>query len=359
VSPHRSSAPFMESVAKPVAPLPEAGTLPQRDRLRVVVIGAGGVGGYFGGILARSGHHVTLLARGEHLRTILSRGLELRTPTAEDTIGTVAVEIVPVRATDDADALPVADLVIVAVKSYSLLDIAPAVQRLALLGGAVLPLLNGVDAADRLAGSGVRRDALLGGTTVISVARAAPGVIVRRSPFQRITLGQLRGGRSRDEQHGTTESPTSMPRIVRIANAFRQAGVETKISAHIEVELWHKLIFLAAMAAACGMARQDVGTVRKAPLGPLLIERAVTEIVAVARANGIPVDPGIAAQSIAAIDALPAAMRPSFLLDLERGGPTELDILSGAVSRLGRELGVPTPIHDTAVATLGFVFGSV
>ncbi|HEY2064354.1 MAG TPA: 2-dehydropantoate 2-reductase [Gemmatimonadaceae bacterium] len=316
-------------------------TEPERTRpLRVVVLGAGGVGGYFGGVLARAGHDVTLLARGDHLAAIRARGLQLKLPSDD---GTPAAEsiVAPVKATDDANALPHADLVLVTVKSYSLHEIAPAAARLARAGATVLPLLNGVDAADRLVEYGVPRDALLGGVTVISAARVGPGVIERRSAFQRVVVGTLRG------------ATVDTARVNRMVQAFDDAGVDVRVSSRIEVELWNKLIFLASMAAACGLARREVGAVRSAPLGRLLIERAVAEIVAVARAHGVAVDPDITAQTVGAIEALPATMRPSLLLDLERGGPTELDVLSGAVSRLGRQHGIPTPVHDTAVAAIG------
>ena len=321
------------------------------DALRVVVLGAGGVGGYFGGMLAHAGHDVTLFARGDHLAAIRARGLELRTPPepALPSGGTAPASTpvrVPMNATDAPDALPDADLVLVTVKSYSLNDVAPIAARLANGGATVLPLLNGVAAADELAQRGVPRSALLGGVTVISAARVAPGVVERRSAFQRVVLGPLPG------TPVAAEGRTGTARITRIVEAFQSAGVEARASSRIEVELWHKLIFLASMAAVCGLARRDVGAVRRAPLGALLIERAVAEIVAVARAHGVAVDSDIAAHTVAAIAALPDSMRPSFLLDLERGGPTELDVLSGAVSRLGRRYGVPTPVHDTAVAAL-------
>lgn len=307
--------------------------------LRIVVLGAGGVGGYFGGTLAGAGHRVTLLARGDHLAAIRARGLELRIPAT--TTPTRPPERVPIDATDDPAALPDADLVIVAVKSYSLSEVAPAAARLATAGATVLPLLNGVDAAERLITLGVPPHALLAGVTVVSAAKVAPGVVERRSAFQRVIVGRLDPARVGEDAVAA-----------RVVEAFRGAGVDARVAPHIDVELWHKLIFLASMAAACGLARADVGTVRTAPLGGLLIERAVAEIVAVARAHGVAVDPEIGAQTVAAIDELPAAMRPSFLLDLERGGPTELDVLSGAVSRLGRQYSVPTPVHDTAVAAL-------
>lgn len=342
---------------------------PGAAALRVVVLGAGGVGGYFGGALARAGHDVTLLARGEHLAAIRARGLELRTPPGVG--GAPAAEAsvhVRVGATDDPSALPDADLVLVAVKSYSLPEVAPAAARLAARGATVLPLLNGVDAADRLAEAGVPRRALLGGVTVVSAAKVAPGVVERRSAFQRVVVGRFGPptaasdappaadgalGVSPSGDHPFDNIPLGERRITRIVQAFRDAGADARVSPRIDVELWHKLVFLALLAAACGLARQDVGAVRRAPLGRLLVERAVAEVAAVGRAHGVALDPDIEAQTVAAIDALPDAMRPSFLLDLEHGGPTELEVLSGAVSRLGRRYGVPTPVHDTAVAALG------
>jgi 2-dehydropantoate 2-reductase len=119
------------------------------------------------------------------------------------------------------------------------------------------------------------------------------------------------------------------------------------------VELWQKYVFITAMAAVCGLARTSIGPVRDAPGGRRLIQRAVTEVVDVARTRGVPLPDDEAPRTSAYIDTLPAAMKPSFLLDLESGGQTELDTLSGAVSRFAAEAGIDTPVHDTAVAALG------
>ena len=120
------------------------------------------------------------------------------------------------------------------------------------------------------------------------------------------------------------------------------------------VELWQKYVFITAMAAVCGLARTSIGPVRDAPGGRRLIHRAVTEVVDVARARGIPLPDDEAPRTAAyIIDTLPAAMTPSFLLDLESGGPTELATLSGAVARLAAQAGIDTPVHDTATAALG------
>ncbi|HEX7183733.1 MAG TPA: ketopantoate reductase family protein [Thermoanaerobaculia bacterium] len=299
--------------------------------MRIAILGAGGVGGYYGGALARAGHPVAMLARGAHLDALRERGLEIRTP--EETY-TVAVQ-----AAGDPKELGTADLAVIAVKNYSLTEIAPAARLLAEEGADVLPLLNGVEAAERLIASGVPQDRVLGGLTEISAARIAPGVIERRSPFQRVVVGERAGGASE--------------RAERIAAAFREADADARASEDITADLWKKLAFIASMAAACGLARSPVGPIRDTPLGHLLIERAVREVLAVARARGVAVAEDTASKILQFVDSLAPAIKPSFLLDLESGGPTEIDDLCGAVSRLGRLAGVETPVHDTAAAALG------
>ncbi len=301
--------------------------------LRIAVLGAGGVGGYYGGILSRAGHRVALLARGAHLDAIRSRGLEVRTPEGPFTA--------KVEAADDPAALGAADLAIVAVKTYSLAEVLPAARLLAEKGAALLPFLNGVEAADRLIAGGVPKASVLGGLTQVSVAKVAPGIVERKSPFQNVALGELSGG--------------SSERAARFVEAFRAAGAQARVSEDIAADLWRKFAFIAPMAAACGLARAPIGPVRDAPHGKLLLLRAVREVLAVARARGLSLADDEESKILAFIDGLGGGMKPSFLLDLESGGPNELDDLSGAVARIGREVGVETPVHDTAAAALGAV----
>jgi 2-dehydropantoate 2-reductase len=298
--------------------------------LRIAVIGAGGVGGYYGGALARRGHEVSLLARGEHLAALRSRGLEVREPDGPFTVA--------VRASERPEDLLPADLAIVAVKSYSVAEVSPAVRLLGENGAIVLPLLNGVEAFESLAEGGVPKNSMLAGLTVISAARAAPGVIERKSDFRSVVLGEREGGGS--------------PRAERIAAAFAETGTETRVSEKIVVDLWQKFLFLSTIAAACGLARAPIGAVRQAPLGLLLLQRAFRETAAVARARGVDLPAGVEEGSLERIQGLAGHLKPSLLLDLENGRPTELDVLSGAISRFGREFQVPTPIHDTVVAAL-------
>jgi 2-dehydropantoate 2-reductase len=298
--------------------------------MKVIVLGTGAVGGYYGGQLARAGHDVTCFARGANLAAIQERGLEVRTPER--------VFHARVCATDRPDALAPADFAILAVKSYSLAEIAPAVRHCAQQGTAIVPLLNGVETTEHLGQLAVERSGVIGGLTTIGAVRVAPGIVERRSPFQIVVVGEL-DGRTSD-------------RVARIAAAFRDAGVEARASDRIDVELWQKFVFLAAVAAACGLARSAVGPIRESALGRRLLQRAAEEVVAVGRARGIDLPQGEVARVMGVIDSLPTTMKPSFLVDLEAGGPTELDILSGAVSRFADEAAIVTPIHDTATVTL-------
>jgi 2-dehydropantoate 2-reductase len=298
--------------------------------VKVIVLGAGAIGAYYGGQLARAGHDVTLYARGENLTAIRRSGLEIRTPEGST--------VVQVAATDRADELGAADFAILGVKSYSLDSIGPVVRQTAQKGAAILPFLNGVETIDRLNALGMPRGAVLGGVTRISVARVEPGVVERRGAFQSVIIGELDGQ--------TTD------RVTRIAAAFRDAGADARVSNRIDVDLWQKFVFIASIAAACGLARAPIGVVRERPLGRRLLQRAVQEAVDLARARGIPLPGDETSQVVAAIDALPPGTKPSFLLDLEAGGPTELDVLSGAVSRYADAAGISVPIHDAVTAAL-------
>jgi len=301
--------------------------------MKFAILGAGGVGGYYGGLLARNGHQVCVLARTVNLAALRERGLEVRTPEGSFTAS--------VQSSDNVKDFSGVDCALVAVKNYSLAEIAPAAAFLASQGALIVPLLNGVEVVDQLVANGVPQEQLVGGLTAISVVRTAPGVFERRSPFQRVVLGEL----------GPSQ-PERKRRIEAIAQAFREAGVDASVSPDITADLWRKFAFIASMAAACGLSRTAIGPLRATPLGHLLIERAVREVISVARAHKVALADDEAERTIKTIDGLPDAMKPSLLIDLEAGRLTEIDDLSGAVSRLGKACGVETPVHDTAAAAI-------
>src|SRR5262245_42752037 len=234
--------------------------------MRIAILGAGGVGGYDGALLSRAENEVQLLARGTHLEAIRADGLRVTEPDGSTWVARV-------DATDDPAALRGAKLVVVSVKSYDLDAIGPAAADLARHGATVVPLLNGVEAADRLEHLGVPRQSLLGGLAAVSAERTGPGQIIRRSGFNRVVVGELAGGLSE--------------RARAIAAVFTGAGVETRASGEMQVELWRKFVFITTMGCCCGLARTSIGPVREAPQGQALIERATAESVAVGRALGI------------------------------------------------------------------------
>src|SRR3989449_8264973 len=298
--------------------------------MKVIVLGTGAIGAYYGAQLARAGHAVTCFARGANRGAIKERGAGRRPPGGGSGP--------PGTARAGPEQRGPADFGILAVKSCSRVDIAPIVRRCAEQETTVVPLLKGVETVQRLEQLGVPPAAVIGGLTAISAVRIAPGVVERRSPFQIVVVGEP-DGRTSD-------------RVDRIAGAFRNAGMDARASDRIQVELWQKFVFLAALAAACGLARSPIGPLRAAPLGRRLLQRAIEEIVAVARARGIGLPEEEVARVLGLIDGLPPAMKPSFLVDLETGGPTELEILPGAVSPFAEEAGdtPPPPRHASAAA---------
>ena len=307
----------------------------ENRRPRIAVLGVGGIGGYYGGLLARAGHDVFALARGANLTALRERGLVVRAPGEEWKSA--------ITASDDAGELSSSfeadDVVLVTTKAYSLDGIAPTVKRFAERGALVVPMLNGVQAADRLIELGVPRAQVIGGVTYISAVRIEPGVFERRSTFQRVIVGELPNGIS--------------PRTKTIATQFADAGVEATATEDITLALWQKFVFLASIAAACGLTRLPIGPVRDTPLGARLIQRAVREAVAVGRARGIALPENEEARVMNSIDSLPASSQPSLLLDLLAGSPTEVDVLSGAIARFAEEGKIETPIHDAAAIALG------
>jgi 2-dehydropantoate 2-reductase len=296
--------------------------------MKIAVVGAGGIGGYFGAALARAGHEVGLLARGAHAAAIRSRGLEIREPDGRSWIERL-------EASEDPGDLVPSDLAILSVKSYSVAEVAPAVRRLAVAGAVVVPLLNGVETFETLASLGVPSGAIVPGLAVIGVDKVGPGVVARRSEFRKVVVGEHGGGLS--------------DRAERIAAVFRETGTDSSASADIVLDLWKKFLFLSTIAAACGLARSAVGVTRESPGGRRLIRRLAGETAAVARARGVALPPGEEASVLERIEALAPALQPSFLADLLRGGPTELDVLSGAIVRYAAAVGAEAPLHEAAL----------
>ena len=298
--------------------------------MRIAVVGAGGVGGGFGVALAKAGADVTFIARGAHLAAIKNAGLKVTGPRGD-------THLVPTRATDDPAEIGKVDIVLFCVKLW---DVESAGQRIKPLIGpdtAVIPLQNGIDAAERLIPI-LGRDAVMGGVAQISASITAPGVIQQVGTFMRMIFGELDGKRSK--------------RAEDFLALCLKAGFDATLSEQILTELWMKFILLAANASMMAATRQPIGKLRDDPdLRPIFVA-AYREAIDVGRAKGVALPADAVDRIVDLTSHMPPAMKASMALDLDRGNRLELPWLGGKVVELGRQLGVPTPTHSMMYAML-------
>ncbi|MDR7305744.1 ketopantoate reductase family protein [Rhodoferax saidenbachensis] len=299
--------------------------------MRIAVLGAGSLGCAIGGTLARAGADVTLINRRvEQVHAILSQGLILREGGVDTRVG--------VHAATRCEGLDVMDLVIVLVKSFD--------TRSAMLGGlnlvgpdtVVLSLQNGLGHEDVLAEL-VGAERVLAGKTYVGGVLVAPGVVVAGTQGKETLIGELQAkGSSRAD---------------RIAAVFNAAGLRTQVCEDIMGTIWDKLLINVATGALSGITRLPYGALYQEPQVEACAVAAVEEAMAVARASGITLSyqHGVDAWRKAAAG-LPYAFKASMLQSLEKGSPTEIDFINGAVVERGAALGVPTPVNATLVACI-------
>jgi 2-dehydropantoate 2-reductase len=288
--------------------------------MKVAVVGAGGVGGGFGAALAKAGADVTFIARGAHLQAMRENGLRLEGGRGD-------MHIVPTQASDDPAAVGPVDIVLFCVKMW---DVESAGERIRPLIGrdtAVIPLQNGIDAAE-----------LMGGGAQISASIAAPGVIRQVGTFMRIVFGELDGKRT--------------PRAEAFLALAKGANFETVLSDRIVTELWLKFILLATNASVMALTRRPIGELRDDPdMRPHFIA-AYQEVIDVGRASGASLPDDTLERMLSFNRNAPPTMKASMALDLDRGNRIELPWLGGKVVEMGRRLGVPTPTHALMYAAL-------
>jgi 2-dehydropantoate 2-reductase len=298
--------------------------------MRLAVVGAGGVGGGFGATLAKAGADVTFIARGKHLAAMKTHGLKI-------TGGRGETHLVPTNATDDPGSLGKVDFVLFCVKLWDVESAGAHVKPLIGPHTAVIPLQNGIDAADRLIPI-LGRDAVMGGVAQISASIVEPGVIVQVGTFMRMIFGELDGRRTKRGED--------------FLALCLKGGFDATLSDGIRTELWMKFILLATNASLTAATRQPIGKLRDDPdVRPILVS-AFREVIDVGRANGIALPSDALERILDFVGQAPPAMKASMALDLERGNRLELPWLGGKVVELGRKLKIPTPTHDTLYAVL-------
>jgi 2-dehydropantoate 2-reductase len=289
--------------------------------MRIAVMGSGGVGGYFGGLLAAADENVTFIARGAHLAALRTGGLRV-----ESVHGNFSV--LPVQATDSPAEAGRVDLVLLATKTYQLDEAARSLQPLIGPGTVVVPLLNGVDAPDRLAAI-LGPEPVLGGLCYVGSYIAAPGVIKQVSGFRRVIVGEMDGQLSR--------------RVDAIVAALARAGAVAEASSDIRKALWTKFTFIAPFSGLGAVARAPAGEITGCPETRALLKQAMQEVEAVARARGVSLDADVVSTTMAFCDAMAPAQTASMQRDILEGKPSELESIIGVVVRLGTRLLVPVP----------------
>ncbi len=291
--------------------------------MRIVIMGAGGLGGYFGARLAAAGNDVVLIARGAHLAAIRENGLRVTSALGD-------LHLPKVAATDDPSSLAPADVVIIGVKLWDTEAAATAVKPLVRPGTAVVSFQNGVSKDDVLA-SVLGREAVIGGVGQIGVVIASPGVIAHTGTMAKLIFGELDNARS--------------ARVEALLAACTAAGIDAEIADDIGLAIWQKFAFLIGMSAVTSTMRSTIGPIRANPHARAFLLDVMREAVAVGRALGVALPEDFAQQRMAFIETLPPQMTASMQGDLARGNRLELPWLSGAVVDLGARLGVPTPLN--------------
>jgi len=297
---------------------------------RIVVMGAGGVGGFFGAKLASRDNDVTFIARGRHLAAVRESGLRVES-------GTGAMHVAKAHATDSLDNLPPADVVMFCVKLWDVESAARQIAPLLSDRGVVIPFQNGLESHEIL-NRVVGPDRVLGGVAYIAATIRAPGVIAHTGTMARLCIGAFPGGPAE--------------RADEFAAVCRDANIDIDVSPDIRRALWEKFCFLAAFAGCTCIARQPIGVVRADPDLRATFEGAVAEAWSVGRASGVPLADDYVKAQLTAIDMLPFEMKASMLHDLEAGRRLEAPWLSGAVVRMATETGLTAPISRALYAAV-------
>ena len=291
--------------------------------VRVAVIGVGAVGGYFGGRLAEAGEEVVFVARGATLAALRDGGLRLESPRGD-------LHLREVRTTDDPAAIGPVELVLLGVKAWQVPEVAPRLRPLVGAETSVLPLQNGVEAADQLAAA-LGPKPVLGGVCKIISMQVAPGHVRHLGVEPSVDLGEVGGPASE--------------RARRIARTFEEAGVTARALDDIQKAIWNKFLFICSVSGVGALTGLPIGELRADPQARAMLQAAMREIVAVAAGHGVELRRDVVERTMLFVDAMPPEGTASMQRDILEGRPSELESQNGAVVRLGRAAGVPTPVN--------------
>jgi len=299
--------------------------------MRIGVFGIGGVGGFFAAKLAKSGADVTFITRGKTLDALRARGIRI-----ESVDGSFTVNPVNTVASDERVAKRF-HIVLLAVKAWQVSKAVRQIEPMLHADGVVVPLENGIDIPEQLV-QVLRPQQVAGGLCALVAFTVEPGVIRHAGAEPLVMFGELDNHRSE--------------RLNRLLDIFLRAGVKTEIPPDIHRSMWTKFVFITPMSGVGAITRVPLGVWRAIPESRRLAQAAVEEVVAVASARGIKLDDDVVARTMQRYDHLPPDSTASLQRDVAQGKPSELEAQIGAVVRLGREAGVPTPVHEVIYSAL-------
>lgn len=299
--------------------------------MKVVVVGSGGVGGFYGLKLVRAGHDVTFIARGAHLKAMRESGLHIENETG------IVDSLPSVNVTDDLLSVKQPDLIIIAVKMWDLETIVPELKKIAGPDTAILSLQNGV-IKDIYLKRHFDERAVMGGVAYVATTIGRPGVIKQVGPMQRVRVGEY-GGRN-------------TARSQELVSAFASTGVDAILVDDIERVLWEKYSFLVGLSAMTCLTHLTIGPVREHEQSRALLQTLFDEVVALGRARGVNLPEDYASQCMKLADDVSYSMTSSMYHDLEKGNRLELPWLSGGIVSLAQEAGIPVPANTFATQVL-------
>jgi len=298
--------------------------------MNIVVMGTGGVGGYFGAKLANAGNNVCFIARGKHLEAIKNNGLKIISETGD-------ILIHPANATDNPEELEIADIILFCVKAYDTEASAELIKPIVGPKTAVIPFLNGLGHIEIMKNI-LGNNNVIGGVAAISALIEEPGIIRHNSPMQMLKFGEF--------------SNEKTERVIEFQSACEKAGINNAIPDNINTDMWQKIVMICTLAGANCITRLPLGKCRSNPATRILMKNLAEEVVAVAKAENISLPDNQVEMTMKQLDSLPEGMKASTLPALEKGEKLEASALNGAIDKLGSKHNINTNMHKAVYAAL-------
>jgi len=291
--------------------------------MEILVYGVGGVGGYFGGKLAKAGHNVSMIARGEHLKAIQENGLEVESVKGN-------FKIKPKVATSEVSEVSKPDLIILGIKSWQIPSVSRELKAIIGNNSIVLPLQNGADNYEQLIETLPKKNVLAGLCFIVSFIEK-PGKIKHMAYDPKIVFGE--------------NDNKQTDRVLKIQHILNEAGIENNIPENIQLEIWKKFLFICTISGIGGLTQVPINKIRESKFLYEMMRKSAKEIVEVGKAKGIPLTESHIEKTFEIIDSQPEGTTASTQRDLMNGKPSELDNFNGFIVKEGEKLNVETPVN--------------